>query len=95
MSVRSRFIVAVLWIASLALVGYAQSIQLNPPASRFRPAPPTQLTLEPPTIFSGADLGFRAEGWQGNARTGTFVVRIDGEWVEARSVMKTLPAITR
>jgi hypothetical protein len=33
-------------------------------------------------VFSGSDLGFRADGWKGKARTGTFVVKINGEWVE-------------
>jgi hypothetical protein len=35
------------------------------------------------------------EGWNGKARTGTFVVKVNGEWVEAQSVMKTVPATTR
>ena len=33
-----------------------------------------------------SDLGFRPDGWRGNARTGRFVVRINGEWVDAEVV---------
>ena len=88
---RTRVVVAMLWIASLALVGTvvaAQGVQLNP---RWRSTP----TPEPPVVISGADFGFRAEGWQGDARTGTFVVRIDGRWIEARGVTKMVGASTR
>ena len=103
MSTRSRVVVAVLWIASLALVGTvvaAQGVQLNaprpvPPALRMRPTPTPAQTPDAPVILSGADLGFRVEGWHGDTRTGTFVVRINGEWVEARSVTKMVPATTR
>ena len=42
-----------------------------------------------PTIISGADIGFRPEGWRGTARTGTWMVRINGEWVEAIDAVKT------
>jgi len=35
-----------------------------------------------PQVLSGADLGFRVEGTDFRGRpTGTFVVRIDGNWV--------------
>jgi hypothetical protein len=36
-----------------------------------------------PTIISGSDLGFRVERQRGDHVTGTFVVRINGEWVVA------------
>jgi len=42
-------------------------------------------------VLSGDDFGFRAHGHVGNPAepgrgwvTGTFVVKIDGRWVEAR-----------
>jgi len=35
------------------------------------------------TIISGGDLGFRVERQRGDRVTGTFVVRINGEWVVA------------
>jgi hypothetical protein len=46
-------------------------------------------------VISGQDIGFRLEGWNGNARTGTWVVRINGQWVEAQSAIKTVPVTTR
>jgi hypothetical protein len=69
-----------LWILSLGLVGYA--------ASQGRIVYPKG---KPEVILTGDDLGFRLEGHQGGARTGTFVVRIDGKWVEARSAVKVVP----
>jgi hypothetical protein len=68
MSLRSRLTFIVLWVASVAIVGALVSAQTPREAS---------------PVISGADLGFRPEGWRGKARTGTFVVRINGEWVEA------------
>jgi hypothetical protein len=34
-----------------------------------------------PTVYSGADLGFRVEVRKGNTPVGRLVVRINGEWV--------------
>ena len=69
-----------LWLASLAVVGVLASAQTR---------------RDPGAIIAGADVGFRPEGWNGKARTGTWVVRINGEWVDAQSAMKALPATTR
>jgi hypothetical protein len=69
-----------LWLASLAVVGALASAQ----------AP-----RDPGAIISGGDIGFRPEGWKGKARTGTWMVRINGEWVEAQTTMKAVPATTR
>ena len=80
MSWRGRLVFACLWILSLAIVASIASAQV-----RRDPAP----------VISGADFGFRPEGWQGKARTGTFVVRINGEWVDAVPAVKTAPATTR
>jgi hypothetical protein len=41
---------------------------------------------EPPVVLSGQDIGFRVEGRRGDARVGGFVVRIDGQWIEALAV---------
>jgi hypothetical protein len=79
MSITSRWIVALLWFASLVTVGTAVA----------------QTRREAGTVISGDNIGFRPDGWNGKARTGTFVVRVNGEWVEAQSVMKTVPATTR
>jgi len=80
MSARGRLIFACLWIVSLLIVSSLASAQ-----GRRDPAP----------VISGADLGFRPEGRQGKARSGTFVVRINGEWVDAVAATKTVPATTR
>jgi hypothetical protein len=68
-----------LWFVSLVLVGVLASAS---PQSRREPGP----------IISGADIGFRPEGWKGRARTGTWLVRVDGEWIEAISALKVMPA---
>jgi hypothetical protein len=37
-----------------------------------------------PRIVTGGDVGFRVEGLRGGSTpVGTFVVRVNGEWVEA------------
>ena len=79
MSIRRLLFVAGLWILSMGLVAYAAS---------QRAAQPKGL---PELILTGENLGFRLEGHQGEARTGTFVVKIDGKWVEARSAVRVVP----
>jgi len=69
-----------LWLASLAIVGAVASAQTRRDAG---------------AVISGADIGFRPDGWNGKARTGTWLVRINGEWVEAQSTMRAVPATTR
>jgi len=81
MSARSRVIIAVLWIFSLISIGVIASS--------------AQARREPDAVISGSDIGFRPDGWRGKARTGTWVVRINGEWVDAVATMKTQPATTR
>jgi hypothetical protein len=78
--VARRFTVIVLWLASLAITGFLASAQTR---------------RDPAAIVSGNDIGFRPEGWNGKARTGTWMVRINGEWVEAQAAMKAVPATTR
>ena len=80
MSLRSRLVFACLWILSMLIVANFASAQAR---------------RDPPAVISGSDFGFRPEGWQGRARTGTFVVRINGEWVEAVAATRTMPATTR
>jgi hypothetical protein len=75
-----RFTVVLLWLASLLVTGMIVSAQ-----TRRDPAP----------IISGNDIGFRAEGWNGKARTGTWMVRVNGDWVEAQGAIKAVPATTR
>ena len=66
-----------LWLVSLVAVGAVAAAQTRRDAA---------------AVISGSDIGFRPEGWNGKARTGTWLVRINGEWVEAQGVFKTVPA---
>jgi hypothetical protein len=77
MATSSRVIFALLWFASLIVVGAATAAQTRREAG---------------AVIAGENIGFRPEGWNGRARTGTFVVKINGEWVDAQSVMKAVPA---
>ena len=77
MSLKSRLMFIALWTVSVVVVGVLVSAQ-------------AQTRREPNPVISGADIGFRPEAWKGNARTGTFVVKINGEWVEAVDAVKTL-----
>ena len=74
---RIRFSVVLLWLASLVLTGILASAQTRREAG---------------AVISGGDIGFRPDGWNGKARTGTWVVRVNGEWVEAQGSMKAVPA---
>ena len=80
MTIKTRGVVALLWIASLVMAGAIAAAQTRREAA---------------AVISGSDLGFRPEGWNGKARTGTWLVRINGEWVEAQGAFKTVPATTR
>jgi hypothetical protein len=80
MTIKSRCVVALLWLVSLIAVGTVVAAQTRREAGG---------------VISGDNIGFRPEGWNGKARTGTFVVQINGEWVDAQSVFKTVPATTR
>ena len=75
MSLKSRLTFVVLWVLSILVVGVLVSAQAR------READP---------VLSGGDIGFRPEGWKGSARTGTFMVRINGEWVVAVDAVKTV-----
>lgn len=76
----ARLTFMLVWFASLLVVATLVSAQTR---------------RDPAAIISGADIGFRPEGWNGKARTGTWMVRINGDWVEAQSAMKAMPATTR
>jgi hypothetical protein len=77
MTFTARVSFVLLWLASLVLIGVFASAQTR---------------REPGAILSGADIGFRPDGWNGKRRTGTWLVRIDGEWVEAVSTIRVVPA---
>ena len=77
MSKQSRiyFVIAIMWVASLAAVGVAAQGAAQVPS--FRPLPE-------PKIMSGADVGFRVEGLYGDVPSGVVVLRVKDQWVEAR-----------
>jgi len=77
MSHQSRVVFVLLWLVSLLIVGAFASAQGRRESS---------------AVISGNEIGFRPEGWNGKARTGTWLVRINGDWVEAQTVMKAIPA---
>jgi hypothetical protein len=77
MSFTTRVSLVLLWLASLVLVGVLASAQ-----TRRDPGP----------IITGSDIGFQPDGWNGKRRTGTWMVRINGEWVEAVSTLRVVPA---
>ena len=52
--------------------------------AQVQPANPTQ-----PTIFSGGDVGFRVDRWEGDTPIGRWVVRRDGKWLEPKTSVGT------
>jgi len=74
MVIRTRVIVVVLWIVSLLGVGAITHAQSQ--AKEFR-------RLSEPRVMTGGDVGFRVEGTYGEMPTGTLVIRVNGQWVEA------------
>lgn len=71
MSVRAWICLVVLWACTLLVAGtMAQGRQWTP--------------LAAPSVLAGDDVGFRVEWMNGRIPTGTLVVRINGEWVDAR-----------
>jgi|KBSMisStaDraftv2_1062788.scaffolds.fasta_scaffold3538467_1 hypothetical protein len=73
------------WVLSLAV------------AAGLASAVTAQVTRAPlPRVVSGNDIGFRVEGTNPAGKpVGTWVVRINGDWVEAATTMKAAPATTR
>jgi hypothetical protein len=85
MSKRACAILLVAWLFSLATV-----------ATIAQPRVVTSPQLEPgPGIISGNDIGFRVEGHQGSRPIGTLVIRVNGEWVEPKSVLRIIPLGSR
>ena len=79
---RNRVVFLLLWMVSVVVVGTLVSAQVR---------------REPSPVISGGDIGFRPDGWNGKVRTGTLVVRVNGEWVDTMLVggVRTVPAGTR
>lgn len=81
MSNRALFIVAA-WLFSLVAV--AAIAQTRPPTPDREP-----------TVISGQDIGFRVDRYDGKRPVGEIVIRVDGQWVEPKSVPKVTPIGSR
>ena len=81
MSKRALSIMAVWLFSLIAVAAIAQS----------RPTMPDQV----PTVISGNDIGFRVERYDGRQPVGVLVIRVDGQWVEPKSVPKPTPIGSR
>ena len=59
-------------------------------------SPQTSAQVPGLQVLSGSDIGFRLEGMDraGNAR-GTWVVRVNEQWVPTVSVPKVIPPVSR
>lgn len=84
----NRSLVVLACAVSIFAVGYLAHAQVQ--AGSFpdgqRPAPrlfPDISRVQPPpaTIISGSDFGFLIDSYRAGAPVGTFVVRIDGQWM--------------
>jgi hypothetical protein len=73
MSFRSWLGIAAVWVLSLVLTGSWASAQ----GQRWTPLPE-------PVIVSGDDIGFRVEWMNGRVPSGDLLIRVNGQWVEAR-----------
>jgi hypothetical protein len=81
MSKRALSIVAVWLLSLVAIAAVAQS----------RPTTPDR----EPTVISGKDIGFRVDRYDGRRPVGEIVIRVDGQWVEPKSVPKPTPIGSR
>ena len=71
MTHRTRVALIALWLVSLLAVGTLARGQ-------FRPFDPP----DEPLVLTGNDVGFRVEGFVGEAPAGRIVIRYMDEWVE-------------
>jgi hypothetical protein len=74
MRMRTYVIVGIVWLLSLVAVAAAVAAAQ---AFEYR-------ALPEPRVMTGGDVGFRVEGLYGNMPSGSIVIRVNGEWVEAR-----------
>jgi hypothetical protein len=81
MSKRALSIVAVWLFSLIAIAAIAQSHLTMPD--------------QEPTVISGKDIGFRVERYDGRRPVGVLVIRVDGQWVEPKSVPKPTPIGSR
>jgi hypothetical protein len=80
MSFRNRIVIFAGWVASILVVGVLVSAQTQPGTA--------------PAVISGEDIGFRPDAVQRSREriSGTFVVRVNGQWVEAQFSPRPVPA---
>ena len=77
-----RRAVALAWVFSIVAAGALSSALTSAQSRLFGNA----------QILSGADIGFRVESTKAGQPSGTLMVRIDGQWVEARWAARIMPA---
>jgi hypothetical protein len=65
--------IALLWMLSMLLTAAWARAQVQ----RWTP-------LSEPVVVSGTDMGFRVNWMHGRTPVGKLLVRLNGEWVEAR-----------
>ena len=68
MTIRRVAVVLFVFLLGFGVYGWAQA-----------PAPPA-----PPSVISGADIGFRVERTERDAAVGRLMVRVNGKWMEAQ-----------
>jgi len=78
-----RSCVVVLVVSLLAIVSTVLMGQSRTPA------------VSDPVVLSGDDLGFRIDRHEGGRPIGTWVVRLNGRWVEPKSAMQPMPLGSR
>jgi hypothetical protein len=76
MTAHKRITLILIWALSLIIEGVLARAET--PAQRGTT----------PTVLSGSDIGFRVEPQGRDAVAGTFVVRINGQWIPAEPVEK-------
>jgi hypothetical protein len=79
--------VAISWVLWLILVGMFVSAEVpqTPPAAIQPPADQGRTNRKKsPTVIAGNDLGFRVESTRNGVPVGQFVIRINGQWVDAQ-----------
>jgi len=85
-----RRLVAILVLGTAFAAGRWTHAQAPSPAQ----APPAPPQAQAANIVSGSDIGFRVDQFKGRTPVGTWVVRVNGQWVEPDSnvTMKRLTA---
>jgi hypothetical protein len=82
MSFRARIAFVMLWVVSLVAVGVVVTAQSR--------------SNQDGQVLTGSDIGFRVQAptMDGKAVTGTWVVRMNGQWMDTRGALAAHP-VTR